>query len=174
MRRLLASRTASATAAALLGMLVAGGGFALASGGGKIKACVHHGTHVLYTGKCKSGDKKLSWNKAGVAGPQGPAGTPATKLFAAVNANGTFSASQSSGVTSVTLLATGQYDVEFNQNVRDCAYVAGGGEAGSGSSGSAAFYNATGRSSSVDGVFLETRNDAGTETSESFYLAVLC
>ena len=85
-----------------------------------------------------------------------------------------FAASQSSGVTSVTLLGTGDYDVEFNQNVRDCAYVAGGGEAGSTLSGNPAFYNATGRASSVDGVFVDTRNDTGSTTDESYYLAVFC
>jgi hypothetical protein len=39
--------------------------------------------------------------------------------------------------------------------------------------GNPAFYNAFSYSN-VDGVLVVTRNDAGTLTDESFYLAVLC
>jgi hypothetical protein len=110
----------------------------------------------------------------GPMGPPGTNGTPATKLFAAVNANATFSATQSSGVTSVTSGGTGLYNVVFDQNVRDCTYVVDGGAPGNSVSGSPGFYNATGEAVSVDGVFVVTRDTTGAVANNSFYLAVFC
>jgi hypothetical protein len=74
MRRLVASRATSAVAVGLLVLAIAGGGFAIASDGGTIRACAHKGTHVLYTGKCKKGDKKLSWSQVGPRGATGQSG----------------------------------------------------------------------------------------------------
>jgi hypothetical protein len=110
----------------------------------------------------------------GVQGAQGVAGTPATKLFAAVNADGTFGANQSSGVASVSPTGTGQYVVVFQQNVRNCTYVVSGGAPGSSLFGAAGFYNATGAATNVDGVFVETRDASAAITNNSFYLAVFC
>lgn len=59
MKRLLTARGA-AVSVAVLALLLAGGGYALASGG-TIHACVTKSTHVLYTGTCKAGDKAISW-----------------------------------------------------------------------------------------------------------------
>jgi hypothetical protein len=58
----------------LLVLAIAGGGYAIASDGGTIQACALKRTHVLYTGKCKKGDKKLSWSKVGPRGATGPTG----------------------------------------------------------------------------------------------------
>jgi hypothetical protein len=84
MRRLFSSRGTSAAAAGILVLLIAGGGYAIASGSGTINACAQkHGKHLLYTGKCKKGDTKLSWavqgppgstGATGRAGPAGPKG----------------------------------------------------------------------------------------------------
>jgi collagen triple helix repeat protein len=74
MRRLVASRATSAVAVGLLVLAIAGGGFAIASDGGTIRACAHKGTQVLYTGKCKKGDKKLSWSQVGPRGAAGQSG----------------------------------------------------------------------------------------------------
>jgi Collagen triple helix repeat (20 copies) len=74
MRRLLSARGTPAVAVGVLMLLVAGGGYAIASGGSPINACVHKGDHVLYTGRCKKGDDKLSWNKVGPPGPRGATG----------------------------------------------------------------------------------------------------
>ena len=74
MRRLFASR---GTAAALVGMLalcVAGGGYALASGGGAntIHACVHQQGGDIYIARtCATHDRTISWNKVGPQGQQG-------------------------------------------------------------------------------------------------------
>jgi hypothetical protein len=74
MRRLIASRVTSAVAAGVLVLVIAGGGYAIASGGGTIRACAHKRTHVLYTGKCSKGDTKLSWSQVGPRGAKGPKG----------------------------------------------------------------------------------------------------
>jgi len=71
--------------------------------------------------------------------------------------------------------ATGvYYDVEFNQNVRGCTYIVGGGAPGAAGSGADGFYNATGRSSSVNGVYVATHNPTNAAVSNSFYVAVFC
>lgn len=78
--RLLTGRGTPAVAVGSL-ILLAGGGYAIASGGStKITACVHARSHTLYVGRCHSGDRKLVWNKTGpqgVPGPPGPATGPA-------------------------------------------------------------------------------------------------
>jgi hypothetical protein len=76
MRRLLAARSTPAAVVGILVLLIAGGGYAIASGSGsgKISACVHKRTHALYAGRCKKGDKKLTWNKVGPIGPKGNTG----------------------------------------------------------------------------------------------------
>jgi hypothetical protein len=69
------SKCAAALGAAAL--LVAGGGaYALASAsGGTITVCVSHTDGTLYKAtKCRKHDKKLSWNKQGLPGQQGPKG----------------------------------------------------------------------------------------------------
>ena len=71
MKRLLQARGAGAVVVGILVVLAAGGSYALASGSGTIHACVHKGSHFLYTGKCHKRDTKLSWN---IQGPQGPKG----------------------------------------------------------------------------------------------------
>ena len=70
------SRIAQLVAAALVGGLLTGGGFALASDSGKsIHACVANTTHVLTVqAKCPRGTKRLIWNVQGPAGPQGSRG----------------------------------------------------------------------------------------------------
>jgi hypothetical protein len=71
MTRLLRSRLAAAGAGALGALALAGGGYAMASGGGTISACVHKHTGVLYVGHCAH---PLTWNHAGPQGPHGPMG----------------------------------------------------------------------------------------------------
>jgi hypothetical protein len=89
MKRLLTARGTPAAVVAALMLLAGGGGYAIASSSNTFNACVSKKSHVLYTGKCKKGDKKVSWNeqgpqgiqgvqgKQGIEGIQGPAGPTA-------------------------------------------------------------------------------------------------
>lgn len=76
MKKLFATRSIGVVTAAGLALLVAGGGYAIASGNGTIQACVHKHSHGLYVGRCARHDSQLSWSVQGPAGPRG-AGGPA-------------------------------------------------------------------------------------------------
>ena len=76
-----------ANAVATLALVVALGGGTYAVAGQlaaqkTIKACVTKSGDakgaVRIAKKCRSGEKSLTWNQTGVAGPQGPAGSPDT------------------------------------------------------------------------------------------------
>jgi hypothetical protein len=101
--RLLGGRVTSAIVAGLIVSVVVGSGYAVASisGGGTIKACSQKGTHLLYTGKCKKGDKKLSWNTRGPQGPPGPGATSAV-----------FSATGTASPTPTALGSMGPYTLK--------------------------------------------------------------
>jgi len=89
-------------------------------------------------------------------------------LFASVTASGTLA--HGSGVTSVTHISTGQYEVTFSANVRRCAYVATTINAHSQALG---VFTAGGHRS-ADGVYVETKNQGGGLTDGPFNLAVDC
>ena len=76
MKRLSAIRTTPAIVAAIIGLLIAGGGYAIAAGGGAtVNACVHRANGSLYVkAKCQRGDRKISWSKVGPRGATGTAG----------------------------------------------------------------------------------------------------
>lgn len=98
----------------------------------------------------------------------GPAQAASANLFASVNANGTLA--HGNGVTSVTHIGTGQYEVTFSTNVRSCAYV---GTTINASSQALQVFTAGGHLSE-DGVYVETKNQGGGLTDGSFNLAVDC
>ena len=68
---------------------------------------------------------------------------------------------------------TGIYDVFFNRDVSGCAYVAslGGPDAGTPPAGTVAVTNLAG---APKGLFVITRNSAGTNASLPFHVAVFC
>jgi hypothetical protein len=76
MKRFSAIRATPAIAAGIVGLLIGGGGYAIAAGGGgKVNACVHKSNGDLYIkSKCQRGDRKLSWSKVGPRGAAGAAG----------------------------------------------------------------------------------------------------
>jgi hypothetical protein len=82
MKRISAIRATPAIAAGIVGLLIGGGGYAIAAaGGGQVNACVHGTNGDLYIkSKCQRGDRKISWSKVGprgatgVAGPRGATG----------------------------------------------------------------------------------------------------
>jgi hypothetical protein len=96
----------------------------------------------------------------------------ACTLFAVVNANGTLA--RGLGAVSSQRLALGAYEVIFNRNVRDCAYVATIGLSGSAFSSPPGEITVVGRVTSANGVFLTVSNSAGAPTDLGFHLAVHC
>jgi hypothetical protein len=76
MKRISAIRATPAIAAGLVGLLIGGGGYAIAAGGGgTVNACVHRANGDLYIkSKCQRGDRKISWSKVGPRGATGAAG----------------------------------------------------------------------------------------------------
>jgi hypothetical protein len=78
-KRFLANGGTRVVALGMFALLVVGGGYALASDGGTIHACVKKRSHTLYTGRCKTGDKRLSWNQVGPRGPKGATGAQGPK-----------------------------------------------------------------------------------------------
>jgi hypothetical protein len=97
-----------------------------------------------------------------------PAQATSSNLFASVSASGTLVTGN--GVSSVTHIGTGQYEVTFSANVASCAY-----EATTIASGSQALLVFTaGGHLSADGVYVETKNQGGGLTDGPFNLAVDC
>src|SRR5215469_10926248 len=89
-------------------------------------------------------------------------------LFATVALNGTLV--NGNGVSSVTHIGTGQYEVTFTSDVSSCAYVSTTQNAYSQAIQS---YTAGGHLS-TSGVYVETKNQGGGLTDGPFDLAVAC
>jgi hypothetical protein len=105
-------------------------------------------------------------------GPKGDAGTPATKLWAVVDSDGTLV--RSSG--GVTVSGTNFYTVTFPQPVKDCAYSATIGRNGSGFSigGEIEVDEFVANGFSPNAVLVRTYNSAGTATAKRFSIVVFC
>jgi hypothetical protein len=97
-----------------------------------------------------------------------PAQAASSNLFANVSLSGTLVAGN--GVSSVTHLGTGQYEVTFSSNVSNCAYVATTHNAYS----QALQIFTAGGHLSADGVYVETKNQGGGLTDGPFNLVVDC
>jgi hypothetical protein len=124
----------------------------------------------VVNGSLLGADFKVGQLPAGPTGPSGPAGAPATALWAVVAAAGAMS--RSSHVTSSEKVATGQYVVIFDRDVKACAFIGSlGGIAAESVIGQ---LSATRRSINPNGVFVRTYDSAGTATDRSFDLAVFC
>jgi hypothetical protein len=103
-----------------------------------------------------------------VAAGAGPAQAASTNLFASVSASGTLITGN--GVSSVTHLGTGRYEVTFSSDVAACAYVATTINAAS----QALLVFTAGGHLSAGGVYVETKNQGGGLTNGPFNLAVDC
>ena len=97
-----------------------------------------------------------------------PAQAASSNLFASVTAAGALA--HGNGVTGVTHIGTGQYEVTFSTNVQSCAYVATTINAAS----QALQVFTAGGHLSTDGVYVETKNQGGGLTDGPFNLAVDC
>lgn len=126
-----------------LGVALAGGGYAIASGGTSIHGCVQNGTRqLLIQSKCRRGQTRLVFSAQGprglrgpagatgpagpagatgaqgATGPQGPPGTPAVSFWARVDATGKALAGSVIGVTHVV---TGEYQVSVGAAKGPCS-----------------------------------------------------
>jgi hypothetical protein len=97
-----------------------------------------------------------------------PAQAAAGNMFASVSLSGALLAGN--GVSSITHLRTGAYEVTFSTNVAGCAYVATTVNA---NSQALQVYTAGGHLS-ANGVYVETKNQGGGLTNGPFNLAVDC
>jgi hypothetical protein len=97
-----------------------------------------------------------------------PAQAASTNLFASVSLTGALIAGN--GVSSVTHLGTGVYEVTFTSNVAGCAYVATTINA---YSQALQVFTASGHLS-ADGVYVQTKNQGGGLTDGPFNLTVDC
>jgi hypothetical protein len=109
----------------------------------------------------------------GAIGAKGEPGPPGGGLWAVVKGDGTLA--RGSGVVAVSKPESteGQYEVVFNRNVTQCAYIAtlGSPFEGPPHGGEASVASVAGNE---DAVLVKTRNGKNEERNESFQLAVLC
>ena len=81
------AKIAQLAGAALVGALLAGGGYALAAShqAKTIHGCINNKTRVLTVQtRCRRGQSQLRWNQRGPAGPAGPAGPQAVGAWGSV------------------------------------------------------------------------------------------
>lgn len=98
-----------------------------------------------------------------------------THLWAVVNKAGKLQRAGCNGITSSFLGITGHYQVLFPRNVRNCAYVATIGNAGSARTvNHPGFAGVVGRTGNTHGVFVETFAPGGTDFAAGFHLIVEC
>jgi hypothetical protein len=94
----------------------------------------------------------------------------ATTFYAVVNADGTLA--RGFRAASSQKVAVGNYEVIFNRNVRNSAYVATIGLSGALGAASPGEITVVGRFNNERGVFITTHNSAGAPADNGFHLAV--
>jgi hypothetical protein len=103
--------------------------------------------------------------------------TPVTQnLFAVVNglsAPALLVAGQSFRAVSVNRISPGVYELYFDRDISNCAYVASLGDPGS-VLVPAGIVGATGRAGTPNGLFIVSRNLAGANTDQTFHVHVMC
>jgi hypothetical protein len=92
--------------------------------------------------------------------------------WAVVNPNGTLA--RNKNVMFSNKINKGIYYVNFNSNIRQCAYVATSGLSGHNSQPKPAYVTVVGLEGATDGVEVQTYNSAGVQTDEGFHLLVTC
>jgi hypothetical protein len=90
---------------------------------------------------------------------------------AVVTANGVLQRGR--GVSSVARAGQGNYQVIFDRDVRNCAYIATLGSPGV-EDPTVGQVSVSGLSSNVNGVFVKTTNSSGGELDRAFHLIVSC
>jgi hypothetical protein len=105
----------------------------------------------------------------GAQGVQGMPGQSATKLFVAMNADGTLT--KNSGATLAARTGTGIYRIAFNTDVTNCVYLATAGQDAGGVSGSYNIFASRTSTTTVNVAIFDGSNNA---LDLPFYLAVFC
>jgi hypothetical protein len=181
----------AACAASLFGVLAA----APPTRAATLYACVKkNGDAHIYKQKprCRKGETRISWGSSGPAGKDGAPGAkgepglrgeagaggetgpPPTTLWAVVSNKGALVRGGTGTVSATALLEPGAFEVVFDRNVSDCAYIATLGSIEAGSTFPGMIAVAT-RLGNPDAVFIETFGEKGKSAlSESFHLAVFC
>jgi hypothetical protein len=106
---------------------------------------------------------------SGAQGVQGPPGQAATKLFVALDADGTLT--KNSGATLAARAGVGVYRIAFGTDVTNCVYLATGGQDSSSLSEDYHLYTNRSGSSTVNVQIFDERNEP---LDRPFSLAVFC
>jgi hypothetical protein len=97
---------------------------------------------------------------------------PNFPMSAVINADG--SIARGNHTVSALNLSTGSYEVVFDRDVTSCTYTATIGDSGTFTSPAAGFVSVVGRAGNANGIFLNTRDAAGTATNRGFHVNVTC
>jgi hypothetical protein len=98
----------------------------------------------------------------------------ACTLFAVVEPDGTLARGCGAVSSQKVDIDVGAYEVIFDRNVRDCAYVATIGISGSVGFSPSGEITVAGRFNNVNGVFLTTSDSTGMLADRGFHVAVHC
>jgi hypothetical protein len=105
----------------------------------------------------------------GAQGVQGAPGQSATKLFVALDADGTLT--KNSGATLATKAGTGVYRISFNTDITNCVYLGSAGQDAGGVSGDYNLFTSRTGTSTVNVAIFDGTN---TLIDLPFHLAVFC
>jgi hypothetical protein len=105
----------------------------------------------------------------GAQGVQGAPGQSATKLFVALDADGTLT--KNSGATLATKAGTGVYRISFNTDITNCVYLGSAGEDAGGVSGDYNLFTSRTNTSTVNVAIFDETN---TLVDLPFNLAAFC
>jgi hypothetical protein len=176
MKRISANRATPAIAAGIVGLLIGGGGYAIAAGGGNVNACVHKSNGGLYIkSKCQRGDRKLTWSKVGPRGATGAAGARgATGAKGAAGGTGPAGPVKLDTVTSAAIANPGMTQTGGSVSCPAGEFATGGGISGSALAQSAnASYPLTDPATGhVDGWNAFMNNTSAT--AATFHVYVIC
>ena len=105
----------------------------------------------------------------GAQGAPGAPGQPATKLFVAMDADGTLT--KNSGATLATRAGAGVYRISFNTDIRNCVYLATSGQDGGSFIEDYHLYTSRTGTSTVNVAIFDAENNP---LDRPFYLGVFC
>lgn len=109
--------------------------------------------------------------------PQFATGTAVkVKAAAVVNADGTLlrASTLPAGVSSVSKLSTGTYDIRFTKGIAGCAWFGNVGYGTFGGSTGPASITITGRAGTTNGLFVTTFSSSGSATDYPWMVEVVC